>query len=103
MARDVQITIVTFLWCRCRFPESLKGITCTLSTFTEDLRIRFYMCILFEQQQLCTVPFFFIHFKVKKYKNCFIFLLQLKFSTCYRINGAIKICDYTLDFLGKLS
>ena len=54
MPRGVQITIVTSLRGRCRFVKTMKGIT--LNIFTENERIRLYICIIVEQQYMCIFP-----------------------------------------------
>ena len=50
MPRGVQTTTVTSLRGKCRFVESLKGIT--INIFIENERIHFYICIIVEQQYM---------------------------------------------------
>ena len=50
MARGVQITIVTSVQGRCRFVDSLNGVT--IGIFFENEEIRLYICIIVEQQYL---------------------------------------------------
>ena len=54
MPRGVQITIVTSLRGRCRFVESLKGIT--LNILIKNERLRLYSCIIVEQRYMYIFP-----------------------------------------------
>ena len=70
MPRGIQITIVTSLRGRCRFVESIKGIT--INIFIENERMRLYICIIVGQLYMCIFPEKkFIRFSVesKRYLN----------------------------------